>query len=120
MKCLDTYALIEIHQGNPKFTSILNEDIIIADLTFAEFYGLIYKKHDKITADYWKRKLEPFCKPVLFATLIKAMQFRVDSRKNNISFFDAVGYTFALENYCSFLTGDKEFENMKGVKFIKK
>lgn len=120
MKCLDTYALIEIHQGNSKFTSLLNDDIMIAETTFAEFYGLIYRKHDKITADYWQRKLEPFCKPVSLSILIKAMQFRVDSRKNDISFFDAVGYTFALENYCSFVTGDKEFEHMKNVMFLKK
>lgn len=64
--------------------------------------------------------LESFCKPVSLSTLIKAMQFRVDARKNDISFFDAVGYIFALENNYPFVTGDKEFEHMKGVEFIKK
>jgi len=35
MKCLDTYALMEIYNGNPNFTRLLNDDLIITDITMA-------------------------------------------------------------------------------------
>ena len=120
MKCLDTYALVEIHEQNPKFLSLLNEDIVITDVTMAEFYMILYREHDNITADYWHRKLQTFCQPVPRNILIKAVQLRVDARKQDLSFFDCVGYTFALENNMDFVTGDKEFEKMKNVQFMKK
>lgn len=119
MRCLDTYALVEIHNGNPLFSSLLNVDAVITDLTLAEFYGLIYRKHDKRTADYWYHKLQFFCKSVSLSILIKAIQFKVDNKKQRFSFFDCVGYIFSLENKMIFVTGDREFQEMDGVEFIK-
>lgn len=120
MKCLDTYALVEIHDQNPKFLPLLQEDIIITDITMAEFYTVLYREYGRLTADHWDRKLQFFCRPVSKEILIKAVQFRVDSRQKSLSFFDAVGYTFACENNMDFVTGDKEFEQMKNVQFMKK
>lgn len=119
-KCLDTYALVEIHDANPKFLHLLNDDIIITDFTMAEFYGLLYSRFDKLTADYWHRKFQTFCVSISHQLLIQAAMFKVDLKKQNVSFVDCVGYTFALENHYPFVTGDKEFEHMKNVEFIKK
>ena len=58
MKCLDTYPLVEIHNGNPKFAHLLTEEIVITDLTMTEFYGYLYRKYNKQTADYLHKK---FC-----------------------------------------------------------
>lgn len=120
MKCLDTYALVEIHDQNPKFLPLLQEDIIITDITMAEFYMILYREYDRLTADHWERKLQFFCRPVNKEILIKAVQLRVDSRQKNLSFFDCVGYTFACENNMDFVTGDEQFEKMKNVQFMKK
>ena len=114
------YALVEIHDGNPKFTPFLNEEIIITDLTMAEFYGVLYNRFDKITADYWNRKFKTFCVPVSQEILLKAAMLKVDLKKQGVSLIDCVGYTFALENNMDFVTGDKEFEKMKNVQFMKK
>ena len=43
MFCLDTYALAEIGDGNPKFMEFLNKEFIITDLTLAEYYSVLYK-----------------------------------------------------------------------------
>ena len=37
-----------------------------------------------------------------------------------ISFFDAVGYVYSRENNYKFVTGDKEFEKLPNVQFMKK
>ncbi len=119
-KCLDTYILIEIHNGNPGFAHLLDEEIVITDLTFAEFYGNLLRKHNKKTADYWERKLSLCCRPVSKELLIQSVIFRVEHAKENLSFFDCVGYMFSRKNNFAFVTGDKAFKNREGVLFIPK
>lgn len=120
IKYLDTYALCEISQGNANFTKYFEKDFIINELTLTEFYGLILREYDEKTAGYWLNKLLPYTKTVKLDVLIKAMKFKINNSKKNISFFDSVGYIFALENNCVFVTGDKEFEKLKEVEFVKK
>ena len=119
MKCLDTYPLIEIAAGNHKFASLLNEDFIITDITIAEFFYVMLQKKDFSIADFWYKKFSPYCVPVSRDTLIKAVKFRHDEKKRDLSFFDCVGYIFAIENSHKFVTGDKEFQNFEEVIFIK-
>ncbi|MBN1156435.1 PIN domain-containing protein [Candidatus Woesearchaeota archaeon] len=119
MLCLDTYALIEINNGNPRFAGLMEHDFVITNLTMAEFYADIYRKYNEKTADFWHRKLSPFCKAVPRDILIKATKFRIDNSKRNLSFFDSAGYVYSLENSMKFVTGDKEFEKREGVLFLK-
>lgn len=118
MICLDTYVLVEINNGNPKFVDLLDKDTVITDLTMAEFYADLYRNYNEKTADYWHKKLSIFCKPVSRDILIKAVKFRIENRQKHLSFFDCVGYIYALENNMKFVTGDKEFKNREGVLFI--
>ncbi len=119
MLCLDTYALVEINNGNKRFAEMLNHDFIITDLTMAEFYAGLYRKYNQKTADYWHRRLSSFCKPVPRDILIKVIRFRVDDAKKHISLFDSVGYIYALENNIKFVTADKELEKREGVMFVR-
>ena len=120
MKCLDTYALVEICEGNPTFVNLLNEEVAITDVTLAEFYGDLYRKYGEPTANYWHKKLTALCRPVSRDILIKAVRYRVDNKKQNLSFFDCVGYLFSLENNMIFVTGDKEFKEKASVQFMSK
>ena len=117
MLCLDTYALVELETINPKYSFLLNKDFVIPDTTMAEFYTVLLQKHDERTADYWHRKFSAFCRPVSREVLIKAVKFRKENR--GMSFFDCVGYMFALENNIKFVTGDKAFKGRKGVEYVK-
>ncbi len=120
MRCLDTYALMEVSSGNPKFSLLMKEEFVITDPTMAEFYIIIRKKHNDQTAQYWHKRLAPFCMPVTRQTLINALVFREENKKGEVSIFDSVGYIFAIENGYVFVTGDKEFKNREGVRFIQK
>ena len=119
MRCLDTYVLVEICNGNPKFGDLLKENVIVADLTMAEFYGDLYRKYGLKTAEYWHRRLSSVCRVVPRETLLRAIRYRIDNKKQRLSFFDCVGYVFARENNMLFVTGDKEFKGKEGVEFIK-
>lgn len=118
MKCLDTYPLIEIAIGNEKFTSLLNEDFVITDITISEFYYVLLQKYNEQTADFWYRKFEPYCVRVSREILIKAVKFRYTNKKKNLSFFDCVGYIFAIENNYKFLTGGEEFKDFDNVVYM--
>ncbi len=120
MYCLDTYALIEICRGNPKFSFLMNEDIVIPNTTLAEFYWVLIKNKDNDEAKQWCERLLNFTVDVKKELLLKAQNFRYLHRKRDISFFDSVGYVFSVENNSLFVTGDKEFKEMDNVKFISK
>ena len=119
-KCMDTYALIEIKLGNPKFKDYSKFEFVITDITLAELYSVLLREEGGKVADYWLKKLERYSVPVNKEILIEAIKFRHENKKKNISFFDAVGYIFSLKNGYSFVTGDKEFEKFRNVEFKKK
>lgn len=119
-KCLDTYALIEIKLGNPKFDRYLDIDFVITDITLAEFYSVLLREEDEKTADYLYKKFSSRSAPVDKIILKESVKFRHENKKTGLSFFDAVGYIFSIRNECLFVTGDKEFEDMENVEFVKK
>lgn len=119
-RCLDTYALVEIKLGNPKFKDYLKSEFVIVDLILAEFYSVLLREEGEEAADYWFKKLEGYSVSVSKEILIEAVKFRYKRRRSKISFFDAVGYIFALKNGYKFATGDKKFKNLDNVEFKKK
>lgn len=117
--CLDTYALVEIKKGNLKFAKYMTANFVIAELTLAEFYDVLFREEGEEEADRWFNKLKAYARGIEIETLIEAVKFRRVNSKKNLSFFDCVGYLFAKSKGVKFVTGDKEFENLEGVEFIK-
>ena len=52
-------------------------------------------------------------------TLKEAMKFRKELKKRDVSYTDSIGYIYAKRHNMKFLTGDKEFENLENVEFVK-
>lgn len=119
-RCFDTYALVEIKLGNPKFKDYFKSKFVIVDLILAEFYSVLLREESEEAANYWFKKLEGYSVSVSKEILIEAVKFRYKHKISGISFFDAVGYIFALKNGYKFVTGDKEFKNLDNVEFKKK
>lgn len=117
----DTYALVEITKGNQAFIDYTEKEIVINDLTLAEFYHVLLRDYNVQTADYWFKKISSNSKPAPKELLIEAVRFRrLNRQKNkNFSFFDAVGYVYAVKNGFKFLTGDGAFEGLPGVEFVR-
>jgi len=120
MLCLDTYALFEIMEENPKYSKIIDEEFVIPDSTLAEFYNLLHRRVDEKTAQLWLEKFKPYARPITLDIWIKAVRHRALNHSKNLSMFDCLGYLFSLENGYLFVTGDKEFAGAKGVEYIKK
>lgn len=118
--CLDTYALVEIAQANPRFIFLFKEDFIIPSTTLAEFYGVLLRTKGKDEAERWVEKLSGSTTSIPLSIMVQAQLFRFTNKSKNISFFDGVGYCYAQENNLLFVTGDREFKDLKGVKHITK
>lgn len=115
----DTYAIIEIIKSNENYLPYGEEEIITSLLNLGELYSALLKDFDEGTAEQWKKKLEGSYLAITEDIIIKAMKFKFEHQDKNFSFIDCVGYIVAKENNIKFLTGDKEFENVENVEFVK-
>ena len=115
----DTYAIIEIIKENKAYSRYSKELIITSILNFGELYYALLKDFNEIIANEWRRILEQTLLSIDTNVIVKAMIFKYENRNKNFSFIDCVGYVLAKENNLIFLTGDKEFEDLEGVEFVK-
>lgn len=119
MYFFDTQTLIEIIKGNKNYKKFKDCKLITGILNIGELYWILLKEYDKKTADYW-------CKSINFDLIdlnpdlvFGAIYFRFLNRNKKLSLINCIGYITALQYGFKFLTGDKEFEGMKRVKFVK-
>lgn len=119
MNYLDTYALIEIGLDNPAYASIKKDDFLVCDTILAEFYWVFIREGKKSEADEWVSRLRPYSESTPLDILLDAVEFRLSHRALNFSFPDAVGYIHAKSNHGTFVTGDKSFEKLPHVKYVK-
>ncbi len=114
----DTYALFSILEKNPDYVPYLEKKVIINDFVFAEFCYNLFK--DK--ARNAQTSIDEIKDCVVHADpewIKEAMQFRLDWKDRNVSMADCIGYIMAKQLGIKFLTGDKEFEGMENVEFVK-
>jgi|SRR3989344_9476210 len=114
----DTYALIEIINGNKNYLPYLSSGIVINDFILAELcYNLIKESSVEKSSFYMDKYLE-FSLKVPPKVIKDAMAFRFSLRKRKVSMTDCIGYFQAKSLGIKFLTGDKEFKCLEGVEFV--
>lgn len=114
----DTYALIEILNKNPHYEKYLQKKVIINEFIFAEFcYNLL---RDKISnMKEYLEEVKPAIVHVEPEVIEEAMKFRLKWKDRKVSMTDCISYMMAKKLGIRFLTGDKEFEKLEGVEFVK-
>ena len=115
----DNYALIEIIDGNENYKEYIDKKIIINDFIFAELCYVLTREGYPYTEKYFDR----YAKFIIHATpnaIKKAMLFRYLNKKKRMSMTDCISYFMAKELGIKFLTGDKEFEDLENVEFVRK
>lgn len=116
----DTYALIEIGKGNPKYEPYKEDvQIILNNLNLFEvsFFLLkenreneikgIFDNYSRFNVDYGENDL------------IDAAKLKFEFLKQRLSFIDCVGYILAKKHKVKFLTGDEKFRGKENVEFVK-
>src|SRR3989344_4003965 len=116
----DTYAVYEIIEGNKNYRSyIKNVAIVTTKLNLMElYYGLLVNYNEKTANDLYDKFLSYYTS-IDDNSIKKAMISRALNKKKDLSYIDCVGYIISKQRNIKFLTGDKEFEDMENVEFVK-
>ncbi len=115
----DSYAVIELLQGNPNYAKYINEPIILTLFNLVEIYWFALREYGEKEANEIYDKYKSAVIELSDEIIKKAIKFREENKKRDLSYADSLGYVYSLENDLIFLTGDKEFESMKKVEFVK-
>ena len=115
----DTYALIEITKNNPSYVKFIEEPITTTKFNLAELIYIIMSENGESVARKVFEKFKDAEISVPDDVLFKSMAFRLKNKKKNLSYVDCIGYIFAIENGLMFLTGDRAFEKINNVEFVK-
>jgi len=115
----DTYAVIEIIAGNSSYNNFVSKAPTITIFNLSEIYYIVLNKLGEKKANEVYNEYSKCTVDISDEILKEAMKFRQENKKKDLSYADCIGYTYALKNNLVFLTGDKEFQNLENVEFIK-
>lgn len=116
----DSYAVIEYLRDNPTFRPYFEDHTgVLTFLNILEIYYSVLNEAGKDRADIvlemlFQLRIEP-TKEIIK----KVMTFRMENKKQDLSYADCLGYIIAQEQKILFLTGDSKFRDVKGVAFVR-
>lgn len=114
----DTYALVEIAKGNPRYKKYLDvEKIVLAKLNLIELYYAILRDFNEIEAKKHYFFYRPFAKETTDDEIFEAMGFKLAHK--GLSYADCIGYMTAKHEREKFLTGDVAFKGLENVEFVR-
>ena len=115
----DTYALVEIANGNETYRKFENESMIVSILNIGELYLVTLMEFDKEHALNLINRFKFQLLEITEDVMIDAMDFKNRYNKREYSWADCIGYALSKKHNIQFLTGDEQFESMENVEFIK-
>jgi uncharacterized protein len=116
---MDTYAIIEIIKENRNYKKYLNHEFFTSIFNLYElYYVLLRDKGEEMAREYYNQ-FRQFLIEAGDEDIFKAAGFKLENKKKDISYTDALGYALCSEKGMRFLTGDKEFAGMDNVEFVK-
>lgn len=117
---LDTYAIIEHLEGNPKYSEFNSENSVTSVFNILEFcYYLEKSFYNEERARSVAMIFFNVCIDIDFEAIFEASRFRWENKKLKLSYTDCMGYALAKRNGLQFVTGDEPFKSIEGVKFVK-
>ncbi len=115
----DSYAVIEVMNGNPNYNNYLNCGILLTKLNIFEVYYSLLRKSMKKEAEIFIELYSQFIIDFDEEIIKNAAIFRLQNKAMNLSMADCIGYLLSKSLGIKFLTGDKEFKDLDNVEFIK-
>ncbi len=116
----DTYAFYEYIKGSKNYEKYFRDfPIITTRYNLIELFYILLRDYDLQTAKKYYNLFLPFIIDFSDEIVEKAVIFRLKNISLNISYIDAIGYELAKSKGLKFLTGDKAFQNMPDVEFVK-
>ena len=115
----DTYAFFEILNGSENYRKYISVRIITSKLNLFELYSKILRESNEEEAHIALEEYYPFVKDFDQEVIIAAAKLKKELNKRDVSMTDCIGYALAKQLGIKFLTGDRVFEHMENVEFVK-
>lgn len=115
---LDTYAMVEILEGNDKYLNYQSADVVTTRFNLFEFYYVVLSKYGKEKAEIVFKNYRSVSVEVSDDVLKSAAAFKLEHKKKRFSFTDCIGYKYAESAGAKFLTGDYVFKGFPNVEFV--
>lgn len=115
----DTYAIIEIVKENKSYTRYVSKKATTTIFNLAEIYFVALRDLSEDKANTIYNEYKKAVVNLDDETLKEAVKFKKLMNNRQISYTDSIGYIYAKRHNMKFLTGDKEFENLENVEFVK-
>lgn len=119
MYFFDTYGLWELVKKNPNYARYAQTEIVCTVFNIYEFYATLRREFDKEDAKRVVSALKDCIVEVSVENVMGAVEMKKRLNRTGMSFIDCLGYLKAKELGIPFLTGDREFERMDNVEFVK-
>ncbi|MBI2176109.1 PIN domain-containing protein [Candidatus Woesearchaeota archaeon] len=117
----DSYALVEYFKGNPEMAELIeNNEGVLTLLNVLEVAYIISRDFKPELGRKVIKQLNDLLVIPTSKDVEETVMFRLQSRKLDLSYADALGYTYAKRRNILFLTGDGAFEGMQNVEFVGK
>lgn len=120
----DSYAIIEYLNGNQKYRHYFEEaDGALTKLNLMEVYfrilGTNGTKAARKVVTTFSRYLVDFDIPAIEGSMKLRLELKNNKKRLDISYADALGYHLAKQAGMKFLTGDRAFEALENVEFVR-
>ena len=116
----DSYAFFELIQGNQNYTPYTEHiAIVTTKLNLMELHYGLLKRFNKQVADNYFDELSQFTIEIDDSVFKQASEFRFLHKNKDLSYVDAIGYILSKMRGIKFLTGDRQFEKLDNVEFVK-
>lgn len=119
----DTYALIELLKGNPNYENYSRADLVTTEFNILELTYALFRDfgRDEAANVINAMRIEVEVLPADDSDYLSALDFRLSANRTGkkLSLVDALGYSYSTRLGIRFLTGDKEFNGMENVEYVK-
>lgn len=115
----DSYAFFEILRGNSNYEKYKKCKIFTTKLNIFELYLGLLKDADEESAEIYLGKYYQFVVDFDKNVIKGAAKLKNQLNRRDLSMADCIGYILSKQLGIKFLTGDKEFEILDNVEFVK-
>ncbi len=115
----DSYAIIEILEGNKRLDPYKDACIITTRLNLFEVFYFILRQGREKEYPNFLEEYNKFTAHFDVDIISKAVKLKHAFKKRGLSMTDCIGYILAKQLRIKFLTGDREFRDLENVEFVK-
>ena len=115
----DTYAIVETLKGNSSYEKFKGSQAIISAFNLAELHLHLTRIFGVQVANVSLEEYSNCVAGFEINDFIEATDFKIKNAKKNFSIPDSIGYSMSKRLGIKFLTGDKSFQNLENVEFVK-